>query len=485
MNTKGFVFLRTKGVCASKINFASEVFFGNDGVLIIDDIIGNSENSLISQEEFNTYTKSNNYAKIYEIIILNYQKLTSKFKYIAINSLDDFLDSFSFSIEIAKNLNLPVIFNYESDDEFETFKNIISNKEVEIFAGVNLQTKEIKYINENNKDLKNFEGRILTPMNFQTSLLEKAKKNIKTIVLPESHDDRILKASDILLKTDALNLILLGDENKVKEDAKRLNLDLSKAKIINPLNNEFSDSFANSLYELRKAKGMELDKAKELVKDRTYFGTMLVYEGKADAMVSGASTTTAETIRPALQIIKTKPGIKTVSGAFLMCLDTKMVVFADCAVNPNPTIEDLASIAISSAQTAKSFGLDPKVAMLSYSSGDSGSGADVDMVREATKLVKELDPSLAVEGPIQFDAAFDEIVAKKKMPNSLVAGKANVFVFPNLNCGNICYKAVQRTSGAVAIGPLLQGLKKPVNDLSRGCLVEDIVNTVLISALQE
>ena len=229
---------------------------------------------------------------------------------------------------------------------------------------------------------------------------------------------------------------------------------------------------------------MELAQAKELIKDRTYFGTMLVYKGLANAMVSGASTTTAQTIRPALQFVKTKPGVTSVSGSFIMCANGQIHFYADCAIMPNPSPSDLAGAAIATAATAREFGFEPKVAMLSYSTGDSGSGPSVDAIIEATKILKELDPSLDVEGPIQFDAAIDPVVAAKKLPNSKVAGSANVFIFPDLNCGNICYKAVQRTANALAIGPILQGLNKPINDLSRGCLVEDIVNTALISAIQ-
>ena len=228
---------------------------------------------------------------------------------------------------------------------------------------------------------------------------------------------------------------------------------------------------------------MDLQTAQNLVRDISYFGTMLVYRGIADGMVSGASTTTAQTIRPALQIIKTSPGVSVVSGSFFICLDTSVMLFADCAITPNPTPEQLAQIALSSALCARSFEMEPCVAMLSYSTGQSGSGESVEATKEATNLAKNLG-GFSVDGPIQFDAAIDEIVARKKMPNSPVAGKANVFIFPDLNCGNIAYKAVQRTAGALAVGPILQGLKKPINDLSRGCLVKDVINTILITAIQ-
>ena len=325
---------------------------------------------------------------------------------------------------------------------------------------------------------------ILTPLKFESKLYAKARANVKTVVLPESDDERILRAAAIIKQSGAANLILLGRQDEVQKNASELGLNLSGVKILDPQTDASLEKFARDLYELRKAKGMSEAQARDFVRDRTYFGTMLVYEGLADAMVSGAGTTTAETIRPALQIIKTKPGIATVSGAFIMCLDTQALLFADCAVAPSPSAEYLAGIAISSAATAKAFGLEPRVAMLSYSSGDSGSGENVEFIKTATQKAREKAPELLIDGPLQFDAAVDPAVAKKKIPNSAVAGRANVFIFPDLNCGNICYKAVQRTAGAVAIGPILQGLKKPVNDLSRGCKVADIVNTILISAIQ-
>lgn len=315
-------------------------------------------------------------------------------------------------------------------------------------------------------------------------LFDMAKSDVKNVVLPESFDDRILKAADIILKSKAAKITLLGKKDEILQNAKKLNLDLNEAEILDNENDERLEKFANTFYELRKEKGITKEKAEILVKDRTYFGTLMVYLNEADAMVSGASTTTAQTIRPALQIIKTKSEINTVSGSFLMCMKDKIWIFADCAITPNPTADQLAQIALSSAKTAVSFGIEPKIAMLSYSTGDSGSGDDVDFVKEALKKAKIICKDYKVDGPLQFDASVDNVVAKKKMPNSKVAGEANVFIFPNLNCGNICYKAVQRSSNAVAIGPILQGLKKPVNDLSRGCLVEDIVNTILISAIQ-
>lgn len=324
----------------------------------------------------------------------------------------------------------------------------------------------------------------ITPVMFEYALFERARKNRKKIVLPESDDERILRATEILLRRDVADIILLGVEEEVLRKSATLGLDISKATIIDPLTSPLMEEFVTSFYEMRKAKGLSLDVARDSMMMKNYFGTMMVYLGYADGMVSGAIHTTQETIRPALQIIKTKPGISIVSSLFFMCLDTRVLVYGDCAVNQDPNAEELAQIAISSADTAKIFGISPKIAMLSYSTGDSGKGEEVEKVRLATKIVKETRPDLLVEGPIQYDAAIDPIVAKTKLPNSKVAGEATIFIFPDLNTGNNTYKAVQRSSGAVAIGPVLQGLRKPVNDLSRGCLVPDIVNTVAITAIQ-
>lgn len=324
----------------------------------------------------------------------------------------------------------------------------------------------------------------ITPLAFQLDLMDKARQNRKTIVLPESEDDRILEAADKLLKEDVANLILLGEKPQVEKRAQELGLDLSKARIISLNDPELSEKYATAFYELRKAKGVTLEQARQTLQDVSYFGTMMVYLGDADGMVSGAAHTTAHTIRPSFQTIKTKPGSSVVSSVFLMLMKDHVLVFGDCAVNPNPTAQQLAEIAIISAQTAKQFGVDPKVAMISYSTGTSGSGPDVELVTQAVALAKQMDPTLAVDGPLQFDAAYDPTVGKSKMPGSPVAGQATVFIFPDLNTGNCTYKAVQRTSGAVAVGPILQGLNKPVNDLSRGALVEDIVNTVVITAVQ-
>lgn len=320
---------------------------------------------------------------------------------------------------------------------------------------------------------------------FLNELRLKASELSRVVVLPESNDERVLLACDELLKDKLCKIILLGDKDEILMKASKLNCDLGSANFINPANNEYLEDFSNSLYELRKNKGLSKSQADELIKDRTYFGTMLVYKGLAHAMVSGASTTTAQTIRPALQFVKMKPGVSSVSGSFIMCLKDKVWIFADCAICPKPSVDELAGIALATASTARGFGLEPKVAMLSYATANSAQGEMVDFVREAMLKAHALDSTLSIDGPMQFDASVDEKVAKLKMPDSCVAGRANVFIFPDLNAGNICYKAVQRASNAVAIGPILQGLNKPINDLSRGCSVEDIVNTVLVSCLQE
>ena len=282
-----------------------------------------------------------------------------------------------------------------------------------------------------------------------------------------------------------VDVVILGKKDEVLGKSKELGLSLDNVEIINPETSELFNDYAATLYELRKAKGMTPEQAKEMMKDTAYFGTMMVYKGDADGMVSGAEHTTAHTIRPALQFVKTKPETNVVSGAFLMCFNGRLLVFSDCAVVPNPTAEQLSDIAVTTAQTARVFGLDPKVAFLSYGSGNSGSGPSVDIVKEAVRLTQERNVDFEFEGPIQFDAAINPVVAKTKLPNSSVAGKANVFIFPELNTGNCCYKAIQQTAGeeCLAIGPVLQGLRKPVNDLSRGATVHDIVNTVAFTAI--
>ncbi len=325
---------------------------------------------------------------------------------------------------------------------------------------------------------------IISPLMFEYALFERARRAKQHIVLPEGSDDRILRAAEILRLRDVVDLTILGNRDQVHNRAAQLGLKLQDVDIIDPQTSPLRDDFACRLYQLRKDKGMTAEYAYDRIADVSYFGTMMVYLDKADGMVSGAAHTTQHTIRPAFQIIRTPPDVLLVSSVFFMCMDTRVLVYGDCAVNPNPNSEELAEIAISSAATAAMFGIEPVVAMLSYSSGSSGQGADVDIVRNAVDIVHKRRPGLRVDGPIQYDAAIDATVASKKMPDSQVAGKATVFIFPDLNTGNNTYKAVQRSSGAIAIGPILQGLNKPVNDLSRGCLVPDIVNTVAITAIQ-
>jgi phosphate acetyltransferase len=325
---------------------------------------------------------------------------------------------------------------------------------------------------------------VVTPQMFTHRLLDRARSERKRIVLPEGDDDRILKAAGRLLQRGVADLTILGEEARVRSRAAELGVDLSAAAVLNPRTSDLCDKFAEQYAELRKHKAVTVEQAREIIHDVSYFGTMLVHNDMVDGMVSGAAHTTAHTVRPAFEIIKTLPDVSTVSSIFLMCLADRVLAYGDCAIVPDPTAEQLADIAISSARTAAQFGIDPRVAMLSYSTGTSGTGADVDKVRTATELVRTREPDLLVEGPIQYDAAVEPSVAATKMPGSKVAGRATVLIFPDLNTGNNTYKAVQRSAGAIAIGPVLQGLSKPVNDLSRGALVEDIVNTVAITAIQ-
>lgn len=325
---------------------------------------------------------------------------------------------------------------------------------------------------------------VTTPQMFEYQLIHRARADRKHIVLPEGNDDRILRAAGRLLQRRVAQLTLLGEEGPIRRRAAELGVQLDDAQVLDPATSDYAEVFAAEYTELRKHKGMTIERAREVMTDISYFGTMMVHKGIADGMVSGAAHTTAHTIRPSFEIIRTAEGVNTVSSIFLMCLSDRVLAYGDCAIVPDPTAEQLADIAISSAQTSEQFGIEPRVAMLSYSTGDSGTGAGVDKVRAATALVRERSPELLVEGPIQYDAAIEPSVAKSKLPNSEVAGRATVFIFPDLNTGNNTYKAVQRSAGAIAVGPVLQGLRKPVNDLSRGALVEDIVNTVAITAIQ-
>ncbi|MFA9188382.1 phosphate acetyltransferase [Flavobacterium sp. FBOR7N2.3] len=334
--------------------------------------------------------------------------------------------------------------------------------------------------------LSAFEADGMTPKMFQYNLVKRAKQHRKHIVLPEGDDDRIIIATSRLLAMDVVDISVIGNKKQIESKVAELGIayDFSKVNIIVPIESQYYDDYVNTYYELRKNKNVSMAMAKDLMEDVSYFGTMMVYKGHADGMVSGAAHTTQHTILPALQFIKTKPNSSVVSSIFFMCLEDRVSIFGDCAINPNPTAEQLAEIAISSADSSLAFGIEPKVAMLSYSSGSSGKGDEVEKVRAATEIVKIKRPDLKIEGPIQYDAAVDMQVGKSKMPNSEVAGQASVLIFPDLNTGNNTYKAVQRETGALAIGPMLQGLNKPVNDLSRGCTVDDIINTVVITAIQ-
>jgi phosphate acetyltransferase len=334
----------------------------------------------------------------------------------------------------------------------------------------------------------------VTPMMFEHTLLERARGTVlREVVLPEGSEERVLRAAEVLLRRNVCHLTLLGEEDAIRRRVAELGLDLgldgpesgrARARVIDPATSPLRERFAELYAEIRSHKGVTLEAARDVVADASYFGTMMVQEGIADGMVSGAVHSTAATIRPAFEIIRTSPGATVVSSVFFMCLADQVLVYGDCAVNRDPDAEQLADIAIQSADTAARFGVEPRVALLSYSTGDSGSGADVDKVRKATELVRALRPELLVEGPIQYDAAVEPAVAATKLPGSPVAGRATVLIFPDLNTGNNTYKAVQRSAGAVAVGPVLQGLRKPVNDLSRGALVQDIVNTVAITAVQ-
>lgn len=327
-------------------------------------------------------------------------------------------------------------------------------------------------------------GTVTTPLRFEAELLRRAKQAARHIVLPEGTEPRIITAAGILLGREICRLTLLGDPAQIKARASELGVDISSATLVDPATDPVRERFAREYAELRKKKGVTYDQAFEKMADVSYFGTMMVHLGMADGMVSGAVNTTAHTIRPALEFVKTRPGVAVVSSVFFMCLADRVLVYGDCAVNPNPSADQLADIAVSSAATARAFGLDPRVAMLSYSTGTSATGADVDLVVEATALVRQREPALSVDGPLQYDAAMSATVAKTKLPDSPVAGRANVLIFPDLSAGNITYKAVQRSADAIAVGPVLQGLNKPVNDLSRGALVSDIVNTVAVTAIQ-
>ncbi|KUJ59854.1 phosphate acetyltransferase [Flavobacteriaceae bacterium CRH] len=362
---------------------------------------------------------------------------------------------------------------------------IYANNTHKIETSINTFEKYVE-VEALSEKLITFQAEGMTPKMFQYNMVKRAKQHRKHIVLPEGSDERIIIAASRLLAMDVVDISIIGDKKQIESKVAELGIsfDFSKVNIINPIESKHYEDYANTYYELRKAKNVSITMARDLMEDVSYFGTMMVYKGHADGMVSGAAHTTQHTILPALQFIKTKPNSSVVSSVFFMCLEDRVSVFGDCAINPNPTAEQLAEIAISSADSSAAFGIEPKIAMLSYSSGSSGKGDEVEKVRTATEIVKQKRPDLKIEGPIQYDAAVDRAVGKSKMPDSEVAGQASVLIFPDLNTGNNTYKAVQRETGALAIGPMLQGLNKPVNDLSRGCTVDDIINTVVITAIQ-
>ncbi|RLQ03175.1 phosphate acetyltransferase [Micromonospora sp. BL1] len=324
----------------------------------------------------------------------------------------------------------------------------------------------------------------VTPLMFENDLIDRARARRRRLVLPEGADERILRATEVLLRRGVAEITLLGRPDEIARRTRELGVDLGDAQVVDPVTSPWRDEFAQAYAQLRAHRGVTVELAHDIVAQPNYFGTMMVQTGHADGMVSGATHTTAATIRPAFEIIRTVPGVSVASSVFFMLLADRVLVYGDCAVNPDPDADQLADIAISSADTAARFGIEPRVAMLSYSTGSSGAGADVEKVAAATKLVRERRPDLLVEGPIQYDAAIDPQVAATKLPDSPVAGRATVFIFPDLNTGNNTYKAVQRSAGAVAVGPVMQGLNRPVNDLSRGATVPDIVNTVAITAIQ-
>ena len=391
-------------------------------------------------------------------------------------------------IEGAKKTPTPII--SVDTDTYTTAMNVSAVPAVITYDNVRKIAAALGVF-ESRVDLEELRDRItgvrsvrVTPIMFEYQLIERAKSKRQHIVLPEGGEERILRASEVLLRRKVCDLTLLGDEKEIQQKTASLGLELEGVNIVNPVQSKWLADFAKTYYELRKHKGISEEMAADAMTDVSYFGTMMVHLGKADGMVSGAVHTTAHTIRPSFEIIKTKPGCSIVSSVFLMCLADRVLVYGDCAVNPNPNSEQLADIAISSAETANMFGVEPRIAMLSYSTGESGKGEAVESVRQATAIARKRRPDLKIEGPIQYDAAVDASVAKTKLPESEVAGHATVFIFPDLNTGNNTYKAVQRSANAVAIGPVLQGLNKPVNDLSRGALVTDIVNTVAITAIQ-
>ncbi|MDR2455058.1 MAG: phosphate acetyltransferase [Deltaproteobacteria bacterium] len=471
----------------------------------------------LSLQEAVTLLNSGKEALLIEEVLSRYAKIAEKFEMVLIEGVDLECPA-AFAVQgldaaLAANLAAPVVVlsgseaclaasgvRYHRSQSAEVLAVVLTGPATAAEAKQIDLLKDVEVLEAKGGDfsaippviapkVQAFAPTVVTPKRFEYDLIERARNPKMRIVLPEGDDDRILQAADDILRRGFASLAILGDEGAIKRKAQELGLaNLGGAQLVNVKEAPFRKDLVAQFVEIRKAKGVTPEQAEAQLNDRNWFGTMMVKAGLADGMVSGAAGTTADTIRPALSIIKTKPGCSIASSVFLMCMKDRVLVFGDCAINLNPTPQQIAEIAIISAQTAKAFGVEPRVALLSYSTGTSGSGPDVDAIHEATKIALEsaekLYPGLAIDGPMQFDAALDPRTAKGKMPNSKVAGQATVLIFPTLNAGNIGYKAVQRTSGAVAVGPIIQGLKAPVNDLSRGCTVPDIINTVAITAVQ-
>lgn len=451
--------------------------------------VGNEPDALYSLSTAKHMIVEGQADMLIETVIDTYKKIESENDFVIVEGTNlmtrDTVVEFRLNQLMAKHLCLPVILVMREDmDTLESsdfVTRILKKNQLEVLGMISSE-KGLDYLLD---ESEKFNTPKLSTKMFEWQLVDKAKSQKQRIVLPEGECERVLRAADDLNRRQIADLTILGDKDAIMAKAGELGLSLTSINIIDPEKSDKFEDYASTLAELRKAKGLTIEQARDLMKDGAYFGTMMVYKGDADGMVSGAEHTTANTIRPALQFVKTKPGTSLVSGMFLMCLNGQLYIFADCAVTPNPTSEQLSEIAQTTAATAKLFGLDPRVAFLSYGTGDSGKGPDVDLVKEAVRITREKNVDFAFEGPIQFDAAIDPAVAKTKLPNSEVAGKANVFVFPDLNTGNCCYKAIQRSLGdeCLAVGPILQGLNKPVNDLSRGATVPDIINTVAVTAL--
>lgn len=472
------------------VDFAQLQLSQKYGKVSVFQPIGSNSDSLYSPKQAERMISTGQTNVLLEQIIKAYKHTEQENDFVIVSGTeldsDNIICEFRLNQLLAKHLCLPVVLvmreNNEVNQSSECVAGILSASYINVI-GVLTEAQQVMGLMDAAAQMHT--AGLSTKM-FEANLAVKASENKQRIVLPEGDCDRVLQAAADVARQDIADLIVLGDTQKITNRAKELGISLEKIHLIDYQNADNFEDYAQTLCELRKAKGMTIEEARQLMKDGAYYGTMMVYKGDADGMVSGAEHTTANTIRPALQFVKTKPGISVVSGSFLMCLNGQLYVFADCAVTPNPTSEQLSEIAVTTAQTARLFGLDPRVAFLSYGTGDSGKGPSVDLVKEAVRLTQEKNVDFKFEGPIQFDAAIDPVVAKTKLPNSEVAGRANVFIFPELNTGNCCYKAVQRSVGedCLAVGPVLQGLNKPVNDLSRGATVQDIINTIAFTAVQ-